>query len=147
MCIFVDDNHIKVAKENITCYKVLRRKNNWDDTLVSPYHEEMEWDFDMLFHAPKPKWRLQYDKYHKGWFTNDGYFYTFHDYADAYELMQKLSWGGAKCWYVIVKCTIPKGTNYYNGIQGDSQQDHLMMMEMGEFAYASKRLIINEIVE
>ena len=144
MCIFVSDNHYRIAKEDITCYKVLRRKNLYDSTPVSPYHEEMEWDFDEVFKAPKPKWKLEYDKYHDGWFTNDGYFYTFRDQDDAWRFYDKISWGGARCYYMIVKCTIPKGTHYYCGIQGAPEQDHRILMELGEWAYASKRLKIVE---
>ena len=47
---------------------------------------------------------------------------------------------------MIVKCTIPKGTHYYCGIQGGPGQNHHELM-LGEWAYASKRLIINGIVE
>ena len=147
MCIFVSDNHYKIAKEDIVCYKVLRKKNIYDSTPVSPYHQEMEWRFDEVFKAPKPKWKLEYDKYHDGWFTNDGYFYTFREYYDAWRCCEKFSWSGARCLYMIVKCTIPKGTHYYIGIQGAPEQNHRVLMELGELAYASKRLVINEIVE
>lgn len=147
MCIFVQDNKLKVAEEDIICYKVLKRKSLYDSTPVSPYHNEMEWDFDKVFTAPIPKWKIEYDEYHKGWFSYDGLFYSYNNYTDAYELMVKLSWGGAKFMYMIVKCTIPKGTYYYDGIQGSPEEDHDLMMQYGEYTYASKQLIINDIID
>lgn len=147
MCIFVTDNMPEIAEEDITCYKVLRKKNSYDSTPVSVYYEEMEWEFDKVFTAPNPKWKSEYDEYHKGWFTYDGLFYSYVNYADAYELMEKISWGGAKCMYMVVKCTIPKGTHYYYGIQGSPEEDHNTIMQYGEYAYASKKLIINDIID
>ena len=147
MCIFVQDNKLKVAEEDIICYKVLKRKNIYDSTPVSPYHNEMEWDFDKQFEAPQSIWKTEYDKYHNGWFVSDGYFYSYKYYTDAYNLFKKMSWGGMVCMYMIVKCTIAKGTQYYEGIQGSPFQSHEDIMQNGEYSYASKQLIINDIID
>ena len=147
MCIFVQDKKLKIAEKDIICYKVLKRKSLYDSTPVSPYHYEMEWDFDKVFTAPEPKWPLDYSKYHRGWFTNDGYFYSYQDYSDAYELLKKMSWDGSAMMYMIVKCTIPKGTQYYEGFQASPFQDHDDIMENGQYAYASKQVIINDIID
>ena len=143
MCIFVQNKNLKTAEEDIICYKVLKRKNLYDSTPVSPYHSEMKWDFDKLFDAPQSTLRTRYDIYHNGWFISDGYFYSYKYYSDAYESFKKMCY---MCMYMIAKCTIPKGTQYYEGIQGSPFQDHDEIMRNGEYAYASKQLIINDII-
>ena len=61
MCIFVQNKNLKTAEEDIICYKVLKRKNLYDSTPVSPYHSEMKWDFDKLFEAPQSTLKTRYD--------------------------------------------------------------------------------------
>lgn len=133
MCLNTIQEKTKIAKKDITCYKVLTYKvddTNGDIIYLSPF-----FDFVWYRNHPNPvfshmadtSWYIENGKEdkklsnigyyddkgnrHKQYQVHSGYFHTFKFKSDAEDLFVRL--GSNKL--VIVECTIPAGTSYYEG--------------------------------
>lgn len=116
MCLHTKQKEVKIAKKDITCYKVM------NPDMTSWFHTEFKWKLGKLY-----KTKMDYCPE----------YYTvsqaFHSYKTLQDLMYGYFQSISPC--IMVKCTIPKGSEYYSGIQGEMN------------GYASNQLIVNEILD
>lgn len=134
MCLKSKAFYPKKAKEDIVCYKRLlfpsipSPKDN--DCFISPFYAFV-WKLGEEYTAERAK-TIKYvvdfgvNKYK----IENGYFHTFVDYKDCDDTTNGLT-------DVIVKCIIPKGTYYYEGLINYSSRH----------GYASKHLKVVEVVK
>jgi hypothetical protein len=136
----------KIAKEDITCYKVLeicnpeweaesgRKRKSKKIVLKSIYYPNFKWSIDKRY-----KSRLVIEpRYMIGYYNMFNYYVTkaFHSY-------QTLESAKSYCQtifvdsYVIVRCIIPKGAKYCEGMNSLDEND----------GYASNQIIMKEIVD
>jgi len=130
MCLIVN-SELKVAQEDIVCYKVLKYScGSW----VSPFRG-MAYLKNHLYELGKP---LQVDSHHR---INEG----FHSIIRA-DVAKKLSdvlgyfyehYCGNKI-YCVAKCIIPKGTVYAEGLYIYGEKYH---------SYCSEKIKVVDIVE
>lgn len=123
MCLTVHlDDSYKIAKKNITCYKVF---SDIDNNIYSPY-TSFKWELNELTKAiDKPYILVHYDT--KSIFS--GYFHTFKTIKGAKKEISTFLVNGN--YYPIYKCVIPKGTKYWEGVCYN-----------GCKGFASKKLIV-----
>lgn len=119
MCLLVNTQY-KIAKEDIVCYKILEK--DYYGHLFSPY-TLFRWELNKLTKAEgKPYFTSFKETKH----IAVGYFHTFKSIVAAKKQL--------KLWpnrnHLICKCTIPKGTKYWEGLYE------------GYKGFASKNLII-----
>ena len=134
MCLKSKAFYPKKAKEDIVCYKRLllpsipSPKDN--DCFISPFYAFV-WKLGEEYTAEKAT-SIKYEaNYYGNWCKiENGYFHTFVHYKDCDDITNGLT-------DVIVKCIIPKGTYYYEGVINYSS--HL--------GYASKHLKVIEVVK
>lgn len=152
MCLLLkeNDSKVKIAKENIICYKWLVKKT--DECMESPYqykrytlNSKMK-DYkksDRTKLTTKERCALNVMYSHE---INQGGFHTFKNYADAkmlidtYHTLFQIENNASD---VIVKCVIPKGTRYWTGVTPalvDYFENQLFE------SYASKELIITDVI-
>ena len=150
MCLNTIQEKTTVAKEDIICYKVLtyRMDNTTGDLLyMSPFYDFVWYRNNpnniFSYYIADTSWWIDHGKEdkqlsniayydhkgvrHKQYQVCSGYFHTFKSLL------------GATCFFkkfhasVIVECTIPKGTTYYEGYDSGGIQ-----------GYASTNLRINK---
>ena len=118
MCLLTTQKVPKIAEEDITCYKVL------NPDMTSFYFTEFNWVLGKLYETEIEccsKW--DFNEVSK----------AFHSYKTLQDLMHGYFKSLSPC--MMVKCTIPKGSVYYLGRQGEMD------------GYASNKLIVNEILD
>lgn len=122
MCLILFDTEIKVAKEDIICYKVMEKR---DDDLISPY-QNMRYEYGRAYVTETPI-IVKYGIATRG-YIEEG-FHSFLKKEDAQYFASNLqTWlylpvkprnhqVGMECnpKVVIVKCLIPAGTRYAAG--------------------------------
>lgn len=118
MCLLTTQQVPQIAEEDITCYKVI------SPDMTSLYHTEFKWELDKLYET-EIECRSKWD------FTVVSQ--AFHSYKTLQDLMHGYFKSLSPC--MMVKCTIPKGSEYYLGRQG--------VMD----GYASNQIIVNEILD
>ena len=119
MCLKTTLTEPKIAQEDITCYKVISQN------MTSLYYTEFKWELGKLYEAEmecSSQWR-RISLISK----------AFHSYQTLEDLRYGFYKSELPC--LMVKCTIPKGSEFYTGIQGS------------ENGFASNKLIINEILD
>lgn len=131
------NSKIKTAKEDITCWKWLKLDN--DGKLFSPYQKTRYYLNDRMKDSKRvrktpPLHCLMGDAVECC--LHDGCFHTFRHFHDA-SLVSVLSAHNEAYQEVIVKCTIPKGSKYYEGY---FTPGFVQPME----SYASKELVITD---
>ncbi len=122
MCLRVKDSTPKIAEKDIVCYKVLARR---DDKLVTPFFKYVM--------EPNHRYESQ-EPFEIGWVTKTtlrlllsprfrntpvvegGCFHTFKHRIDAKWLGRVMT---KTPNFVILKCIIPKGTEYFEGDSED----------------------------
>jgi hypothetical protein len=115
MCLTLNDTEIRIAEEDIICYKVFVKQSN---TLISPY-QKMCYKCGTMYVSETP----MIVKHGKGllWqdiaYVEEG-FHSFSYKKEAECLKQVLSnlSTNAGFNYVVVKCLIPVGTRYAVGV-------------------------------
>lgn len=119
MCLLTTQKKVKIAKEDITCYKVI------NPNMTSLYYTEFKWELGKLYETEI--------EYRSKWDVSE-VSQAFHSYQS---LMDDLKFAYFKSLSpcMMVKCTIPKGSEYYLGKQNEMN------------GYASNKLIINEILD
>lgn len=118
MCLLVNTQY-KIAKEDIVCYKILEK--DYNGNLFSPY-TLFRWELNKL---TKAEGRPYFTSFKGTKNISVGYFHTFKSIVAAKK--QLTLWSNN---HVICKCTIPKGTKYWEGLYE------------GYKGFASKNLII-----
>ena len=141
MCLYTTQKEPKIAQEDITCYKVLEICNpEWEvesgskrkskkTVLRSIYYPNFKWSIDKRYRSRLEVIQPRHTVNHYSVTT------AFHSY-------QTLE--SAKSYYettsvdpcVIVRCIIPKGAKYCEGMHSDNKD-----------GYASNRIIMKEIVD
>lgn len=113
MCLTLNDTEIRIAKEDIICYKVMEKRDN---TLISPY-QKMCYKCGTIYVSETPI----IVKHGKGLLGQDiacvkvG-FHSFSCKKEAECLKLFLSnYKNPDSNYVVVKCLIPVGTRYAVG--------------------------------
>lgn len=116
MCLELKKPEIIVAKEDIICYKVMiepwRSNGGW----VSPYMFMCYWKGD-TYELGKQLQLLDFSKTVKEYpyLVEEG-FHSFTSLSGAKKHRKHLSMFNHDNGFVIVKCTIPKGTTYVEGL-------------------------------
>lgn len=152
MCLIVKNDKPKIAKRNITCYKLLMVRfgyfmgNVQTEHYLSPYQTYYRWNIGEMA-TDKENWSIKTfplrttignDITYK---IEQGGFHTFKSSKTALSVCEntvllKFARETSGYRYVVVKCTIPKGTEYYYGENSD-----------GEKSYCSKSLKLEHIIE
>lgn len=118
MCLLTTQKIPKIAEEDITCYKVI------NPDMTSLYFTEFNWVLGKLYETEIEccsKWDfIEVSK-------------AFHSYKSLQDLMHGYFKSLSPC--LMVKCTIPQGSEYYLGKQGEMD------------GYASNKIIVNEILD
>ena len=114
MCWINDFDKISIAEEDITCYKVFRKgyfkkDSNGNVIKIASYFRFYTYYINKLCRTIKI--RIQYDKYKKVYFINEGY----HSYIDQAVAKYKIKNSDT----FILKCIIPKGTKYAENRDGE----------------------------
>lgn len=138
MCLYTTQKEPKIADKDIICYKVLEICNpEWESesgrkrkkpVLRSVYYPDFKWNIDKLYRS-----RLVIQPSH----LTDNY-----PVAKAFHSYETLE--SAKSYYqatfvqpcVIVRCIIPKGAKYCEGMHSDKQD-----------GFASNKIIMKGIVD
>lgn len=116
MCLHTKQKEVKIAKKDITCYKVM------NPNMTSWFHTEFKWKLGKLYET-----EMDFCPVYKTVSQ------AFHSYKTLQDLMYGYFQSLSPC--MMVKCTIPKGSEYYSGKQGEMD------------GYASNQLIVNEILD
>ena len=140
MCLFIKDKNLKpkVAKKNIVCYKIIKTNNLYCNTtksggeyrFITPFQGafvELGMTVEAKGTDEKPKdiyWWVPRRVKNKGYnnFVNEGFIHSFRTLEAAkksFTLDDYTFTLSEDCCY-IVKCIIPKGTKYYEGIFEDT---------------------------
>ena len=113
MCLTITNRTPQIAKKDIVCYKVLRHNFLKRSGYTTPYMytsvtlgELMEDKVPVKIH--NSIFLVKYNLY-------EGVFHTFKYYSDAVEMCKEDIIGNS----VVVRCIIPKGTEYYVGTWGE----------------------------
>jgi len=130
MCLIVN-SELKVAQEDIVCYKVLR----YCEPLKSPFRG-MAYLKNHLYELGKP---LQVDSHHR---INEG-FHSIIRADDAKKLSDDIGYfyehySENKHCCIVAKCIIPKGTVYAEGLFSYGNKYH---------SYCSEKIKVIDIVE
>lgn len=106
MCLIVNTQY-KIAKEDITCYKILEK--DYNGNLFSPY-TFFKWNLNKLTKAKGKPYLGNSKRKH----ITAGYFHTFKTIVAAKK--QLTLWLNINRNHLICKCIIPKGTKYWEGL-------------------------------
>jgi hypothetical protein len=123
MCLRTEQIEPQIATEDIICYKVICKD------MSSLFHPEFKWEFGKVYHTvmtPSFSSFLMKTLVEKG----------FHSYSTLDGTREAYYSSTEPC--IAVKCTIPKGSEYYTGNHGGVRK--------GYAGYASGKIIINEII-
>lgn len=116
MCLYTKQKEVKIAKKDITCYKLI------NPNMTSWFHTEFKWELNKLYET-----EMDFCPVYKTVSQ------AFHSYKTLQDLMYGYFQSLSPC--MMVKCTIPKGSEYYLGKQGELD------------GYASNKIIANEILD
>lgn len=127
MCLFANRKYAFVAQEDIECYKVLRRV---DDVLTSYYHQSFIWKKSVTYTSVLES----FDSVFKSnQYNVERGFHSYMYQKDAEEFINEIS--GDEI-LVLVKCIIPKGSQYFVGQSTDWRA-----------GYASDKIIFTSIIK
>lgn len=116
MCLYTKQKEVKIAKKDITCYKLI------NPNMTSWFYTEFKWELNKLYET-----EMDFCPVYKTVSQ------AFHSYKTLQDLMYGYFQSLSPC--MMVKCTIPKGSEYYLGKQGELD------------GYASNKIIANEILD
>lgn len=118
MCLYTKQKEVQIAQEDITCYKVI------SPDMTSLNYTEFKWELGKLYETEiECRSRWDFSEVSK----------SFHSYKTLQDLMHGYFKSLSPC--MMVKCTIPKGSEYYLGKQDEMD------------GYASNKIIANEILD
>ena len=131
MCLYLKSSKVRIAKEDIICYKFLVKEVG---SYFTPYQSSLI-EVGKLIEDTES---LMIEKTSKRDFNFILYGGMFHTFKDIEAARKDVRWFANNMSrvneYVIFKCIIPKGTEYYEGTFEAYK------------CYASKKLIISEVV-
>ena len=118
MCLYTHNMIANVADEDIVCYKIMKTSLDEEKGYFSPYMDTMweigkEYNHDSLNYEELP---LHYGRSSGEYAFSVGYYHSFKNITDAIahtNLANHRMTFGSIC--VVMKCVIPKGTEYYEG--------------------------------
>jgi hypothetical protein len=119
MCLKTEQRKPKIATEDIICYKIIHKD------MTSLFHKEFKWEFGKVYHTEMTTTRISF-------LTHTMVEQGFHSYSTLKATRKGYYSSSEPC--IVVKCTIPKGSEYYTGNHGVRD------------GYASEKIIINEII-
>ena len=126
MCLIIANKEMIVADRDITCYKLFRKKD--DGELTTPfqnfkvhYGERINDETEIQFKEICDELRVY-----------GGVFHSFKYFVEAQEEMDRLNNAFKYINVVIIKCTIPKGTQLFIGDYN------------GNYSFGSETIIIGE---
>ena len=119
MCLRTKQKRPQVATEDIICYKVIHKN------MTSLFHKEFKWEFGKVYHT-------EMTTTHSSFFMNIMVEQGFHSYSTLKATREGYYSSSEPC--IAVKCTIPKGSEYYTGNHGVRD------------GYTSDKIILNEII-
>lgn len=127
MCLFANRKYAFTAQEDIECYKVLRRV---DGVLTSYYHETFKWKKSVTYTSLLEN----FDSVFKSYQCNvERGFHSYMYQKDAEKFINEIC--GDEI-LVLVKCIIPKGSQYFIGDSTDWRP-----------GYASDKIIFTSIIK
>ena len=128
MCLFVDSKKVRVAKKNMVCYKVMVEYSGDNGRWMSPY-QGMTYKEGHAYELGEQLQLLDGSKIIKRYsYMVEKRFHSFTNVSDALYFLNEF---GARyprpnpnrapdaSLYVIVKCVIPEGTEYVEGLFTD----------------------------
>ena len=118
MCLLTTQQEVKIAQEDITCYKVI------NPDMTSLHYTEFKWELGKLY-------EVEMEFCPKGLINTVSQ--AFHSYKTLMDMKYEYVMSSKPC--MMVKCTIPKGSEYCSGKQGDVD------------GHASNKLIVNEVLD
>lgn len=119
MCLRTEQKKPQIATEDIICYKIIHKD------MTSLFYKEFKWELGKVYHT-EMKTTLS------SFFMNIMVEQGFHSYSTLKATREGYYSSSEPC--IAVKCTIPKGSEYYTGSHGIRD------------GYASERIILNEII-
>lgn len=146
MCLIAKSPVPKTAKRNFTVYKVLYINNNYAGKgftrMMAPVRGTTCYLFDQVYNEPRfndPKYEAVvkmdelsgFSRTDSRWKVSYGY-HSCKNRRRAREMKKILENTHIISGYTIVECTIPKGSQYFEGCKGD---------------ICSNSIIINRIIE
>lgn len=144
MCLYTTQKEPKIAEKDITCYKVLeicnpewnlessRKRKSEKPVLMSYFHSDFKWNMDKRYRSKL----VIIQRHIVTCFDSKNYLVS-----NAFHSYQTLDTAKSFCKSslilpgVIVRCIIPKGAKYCEGMHSD-----------GSDGYASNQIIMKEIV-
>lgn len=120
MCLITSQTKPLIADKDITCYKLLKKG-------MHSCCYDFTWELGQLYHS---RIEVEYSPYEHSTVIQN----AFHTYAFCDTV--KRVYCSSACASMIVKCTIPKGAEYYCGMHTGN-----------DYGFASNQLIINEIMD
>lgn len=127
MCLFTNRKYAFTAQENIECYKVLRRV---DDILTSYFHERFTWEKSITYTTLLQTFNSVFREYQCN--VEQG-FHSYMYQKDAEAFINEVC---GENTLVLVKCIIPKGSQYFVGNSTDWRS-----------GYASDKIIFTSIIK
>lgn len=127
MCLFANRKYSLTAREDIECYKVLRRAG---DILTSYFHERFTWEKSITYTTLLQTFNSVFREYQCN--VEQG-FHSYMYQKDAEAFINEVCGDET---LVLVKCIIPKGSQYFVGDSTDWRA-----------GYASDKIIFTSIVK
>lgn len=127
MCLFANREYSLTAQEDIECYKVLRRAG---DILTSYFHEKFTWEKSITYTTLLQTFNSVFGEYQCN--VEQG-FHSYMYQEDAEAFINEVC---GENTLVLVKCIIPKGSQYFVGASSD--------LRVG---YASDKIIFTSIIK
>ena len=120
MCLYTTQEIPTIAKKDIICYKVICKD------MSSLFQNDFKWEFGKMYYS----WMEAVNDIED---CDKEIHQAFHSYETLEDL--KKAYFSATCPCLTVKCTIPKGSEFYKGTHDDLK------------GYASDQLIVNEVID
>ena len=127
MCLFTNRNYAFTAQEDIECYKVLRRAG---DILTSYFYERFTWKKSITYTTLLQTFNSVFKEYQCN--VEQG-FHSYMYQKDAEKFIDEICRDET---LVLVKCIIPKGSQYFVGQSTDWRS-----------GYASDKIIFTSIIK
>lgn len=136
MCLILQDNKERIAEKDITCYKIFYNVYGGKvlSTLFQRYTMTLGREYDIDCSETS---NCSY-KYGNHYYVEGGCFHSFKTLQGARGFLKREVGEHGPC--LIVKCTIPKGTKYFDGVFRNGISRYYG-------SYASRRITPNELVK
>jgi len=120
MCLYTTSKKVRIAKEDIICYKILvKERKNWifrifhKPTYRAPFYNYYTYQLKKRYYLFKSLVHVFTTYPEHPYMFNEG-FHSFVDIQDAKRMLSESCYRYDKGW-TIVQCIIPKGAKYVKG--------------------------------